>query len=502
MTTVFIQENDRNVIPRWRSFDATQNLIELHSSLPPPQAPPTIAGDSLTRKLVDWESHQTIGHASDLIGTAYAQDELGKAVDAIEFLLDDRTKAAPLAKKLALRSWEVLNGIESVVPPPLGQQELRIQVSKLKKLLHEEPKNTFQWVDLSLAYASLGQYEQSSRCMHLAINLTPNNRFVLRSAARLWVHTDQKQRAYSVLVRSDRTRHDPWLMAAEIAVGLAAEKSPKFARRAKDILKKNVFLSSHISELASAVATLEWKNGAERNSRKLFRQSLSEPTENSIAQAVWMSEKESFLEVRNCHLLRGDAHEAKARNFFYSEMWDKAIQQCKKWQQIEPFSTRPAKLGSYIASVVLEDFQEALAMAEVALIANPNDPLLRNSSAYSLINLGRLSDAEMELSKMSAARGTEPSVVKEATKGLLRYRQNKTQEGQQLYDKAHLEARRFTGTNPALHAKVLAFHALERFRHQESPNRHEFISEAVRHLKIHKDLSSRVLLRKLNALLK
>ena len=389
----------------------------------------TIADNSLVQEIADWKKHQTIGHASDLIGAALVEEKLHEAKDAVEFLLDDRVKASPLAKKLAIRSKHLLDGTKYTAPPPSSQRELQNQISKLRQLLHEEPKNPIQWVDLSRTYASLGQYKQSTHCMNIAVNLAPNNRFVLRSASRLWIHVNQNDKAYYILVRSDRTPHDPWLLAAEIAVGLAAEKKPKFVKKAQNILTSDKFPPSHISELASSIATLEWNNGAERKSRKLFRQSLIQPTENSIAQAVWVSGKEDLIDLDNDHLQRADAHEAKARNFYFDEVWDQAVEQCKRWQTDEPFSTRPGRLGTYIASVILENFNEAHQIATTALAANPKDPGLLNSSAYALINLGKHEEAEQKLSQIPDTKNIEHMIPKFATTGLLQYRKNNIQEG-------------------------------------------------------------------------
>jgi len=498
--TGFISEKDRNIIPRWRSFRDSQTLNELHSSVKPPARHTNFTNDNLAQKIDDWKENQTGGKASDLIGTALAESKLYEATDAIEFLLKEDTKAAPLAKKLAARSKHFLEGKEDIASASFDKYELRKEAKYLKQLLHEEPKNPIQWVDLSRIYARLGQYKQSSHCMNLAVVLAPNSRFILRSAARLWVHVGENDRAYQVLARSGRTNHDPWLMAAEIAVGIVAEKKPKSVRKAKSVLATGKFSPAHISELASAVATLEWENSAGRNARKLFRQSLIEPTENSIAQAVWVSGKENLIGLNDDHLTRADANEAKARTFYFNEVWDQAVEQCKEWQQVEPFSTRPGRLGSYIASVVIENFREAHEIAEAALVANPGDPSLLNSSAYALINMGDYNRAEQKLREMPDSGKTLHSVLKAATTGLLCYRKNNIKEGNQLYNQAHSLAENMVGYDPGLPARVAAFHALEKYHHQPIQDSHQLVSDTIQDLKKHKTPSSDILIKKLNRL--
>ena len=68
----------------------------------------------------------------------------------------------------------------------------------------------------------------------------------------------------------------------------------------------------HISELASALATVEFSENNLRQSKKLIKLSLKEPTENSIAQAIWLfpdyvnsqERKESLIDVPKAYEAR------------------------------------------------------------------------------------------------------------------------------------------------------------------------------------------------------
>ena len=337
--------------------------------------------------------------------------------------------------------------------------------------------------------------------MNTAVLLEPNNRFVLRSAARLWVHIEQEDRAYHVLIKSDRTPHDPWLLAAEIAVGIVAGVKPRFMKKAQSILSSDRFLKSHISELASAAATLDWKNGYEKRSKRRFKQSLIQPTENSSAQAVWMSGENNFLDLNEQQWLRPNTYEAKAHHFYFNNMWKQAFDQCKLWQLDEPFSSRPGILGSFLASAVLEDFEEAQDIAQISLDANPDDFLLLNNSAYALINLGNYKKAKDVLSKIpqSENNNVENKITKMATTGLLHYRTNEIHRGRQLYTDARLLAETKAKHNPSLAARVAGFHALEEYASQE-PNCHQMLNDAIQNLKKYHEPACDTLLNKLEKL--
>ena len=162
-------------------------------------------------------------------------------------------------------------------PEALEKPTLYEQVRILRHLLRTEPRDPIAWVELSRTYAILGLREQAERSMAVALQLAMNNRFVLRSASRLWIYLDDPERAHDIIGRADRTCYDPWLLAAEIAIGSIDKKTPRFVKAARLMLSRGQFSPAHISELASAVATLELASGSIKKSKKLFGRSLEHP---------------------------------------------------------------------------------------------------------------------------------------------------------------------------------------------------------------------------------
>ena len=156
----------------------------------------------------------------------------------------------------------------------LEKSTLHVQVRTFRDLLRTEPRDPITWVELSHAYALLGIKEQAERSMTIALQLAMNNRFIIRSASRLWIYLDDPERAHDLIIRADRTPHDPWLLAAEIAVGSAAKRKPRFVKIARRMLSESRFLNIHTSELASAVATLELNSSNIKRSKRLFDLSL------------------------------------------------------------------------------------------------------------------------------------------------------------------------------------------------------------------------------------
>jgi predicted permease len=122
-------------------------------------------------------------------------------------------------------------------------------------------------------------------------SLSPNSRFVLRSAARLYLHANEPDRAHNLLLKAESTPFDPWLIAAELAIAPIAKVGPEFAYEAGWVLNSENYAPIHVTELASSLATLELADGNRRKARKLFQRALQSPTENSIAQVDWAAKQ-------------------------------------------------------------------------------------------------------------------------------------------------------------------------------------------------------------------
>lgn len=443
----FISGKDRQVIPRWRTLRETLKRRELDSVVPQ-RVRSKGASDFLAQKLMDWKRHQTIGHAADLVGAGVALGREEEVTGAARFLLRNDVHSSSWARELAVHVLDGRDNGEIVASTPVEMEEayLHGQVRSFRQRLHNEPRDPILWVELSRVYATLGLEEQAGCCMSVAHQLATNNRFILRSACRLFVHLGDPERAHEILVRSDRTPYDPWLLAAEIAVGSIVGKRSKLIRPARRMLSGGNFARSHVSELASALATLELGSGSLRKAKRLFKLSLEEPTENSIAQAAWMSWRERDIYFEDRSLTRFKAFEAQSWISLQKGDWDQAIGQCKLWQFDQPFSSWPSIFGSFIAAIVLENYETSEWFAKTGLRANPADFLLLNNLAFARINLGDLEGAEEALTRAFRSQMSErESVVIQATKGLLAFQTGKTEVGRHLCSDALASARKLAG---------------------------------------------------------
>jgi tetratricopeptide (TPR) repeat protein len=434
---MFNEDKDRRVVPRWRDSLTTVATGEL--------APLTSRRGQVSRlqfldsKLEDWREHRTVSFAADLVGAAVVLNRESEVKDAAEFLLSNSSDTSIAALRLAKRILQVpheettIVSVGNVEAPTLDAE--RKAIRSLRMRLRDDPRNAIGWIDIARHYSIIGHNEQAKRSIQNGIALAPENRFVLRSAARFFVHIGDHGLAHNILQRSDRTKSDPWLLAAEIATATVAGKTSKLTRRGRNLL--NTCLPFQITELASAMATLDLNAGNNRSARKLFQQSLIEPTDNSIAQVEWASEKISNLTLEQRHLNAPLSYEARALDFYLEGKWPETYRECLSWFNDEPYSSRPAVLGTFIASVAQEKYSEAIRLARRSLNANPYNQLLRNNLTFALASAGKLDDAEKEYLQM------DPDVCDEAeriswfaTGGLLLFRRKRITEGRTLYQKA------------------------------------------------------------------
>ena len=231
--SIFVEEKDRKVIPVWRKFSLNLHHAELSSTHSKDSKPDTISVNEFEIKLAEWKTHRSIAFASDFVGTAITlgyQDN-AHVKEAAQFIHDNPKTSSRLASAIALNISKPENA--SPLKNPLSPQinELRNEIKLLKKHLLLYTHDAIAWVNLSRTYTCLGQPRQAERAMRVALHIAPNNRFILRTAVRLFIHIGEHQIAHDLLINAEATPHDPWLMSAEIASASIANKKPRYIKR-------------------------------------------------------------------------------------------------------------------------------------------------------------------------------------------------------------------------------------------------------------------------------
>lgn len=456
--TLQLPNDHRRTIPRWRDSWVALSTGELVSSKPTKKT--VMSGvDNFQTKFQEWSETATIETASELVFAGLSQGRAKDVIDAAEFLQEHSSNVMPavlsIADTIIARSQgRVLEA--SNTPIGFETKELYTRIHNLRKALVDYPRNALMWVDLSRAYAVVGEWSKSSEAMKRALALASSNRFVLRSSARLFVHLDEPDRAHSILANKAVTQSDPWLLAAEIAIANVAGTQSKFIRNSRNLLAERKHHPFHTAELASALATLELANGANRKARKLFEASLELPTENTVAQSIWAKKSLPTLEIGNAITKTPRTYEAQALNAYLALDWKGVVAASMDWLLDEPFSSRPAVLGSYAAATGLEDYKLAELITRNGLISNPNDPNLINNRAFTLANQNKPLEALEVLKLVSRpVSNISTEIVFIATEGLIDLKLGNWEVGKAKYidaiELARKESLNKLGVLAALH---------------------------------------------------
>jgi tetratricopeptide (TPR) repeat protein len=433
--SAIVTKEKRNLIPRWRSFRETLALGEL--AAPPKELTTPPSDGQLQRRMWEWSQNRTVWHAADLVGAAFILRQPEVARDAADFLLsaDDAPSAAKsLARRL--QDQKVAGPFAEVVAAVEDFKAIYSAIHLARERLQDDPRNAIQWIDLARQYTSLGLDNRARRAVGVAISLNKNNRFILRAAARFYVHQGEVDHAHELVRRAPATPFDPWLLSAELALAAAAEVPPRFAHTGRKLLGDASMNPLSLTELAGELGTLELSNGKVRNAKKLFRQSLANPNENSVAQAEWAWQQVTGHQLNVNEFRVPYNFEAQAWHSFEQGLWENALENSQRWLLDQPFSRRPAILGSYVASI-LEEYKTGIDLLERSLIPNPNDPILLNNIAFAYANTGQIKEAQDALNRTNTLKPTpSDQVCLYATQGLVYFRQGLVANGIDFYKKA------------------------------------------------------------------
>ena len=357
-------------------------------------------------------------HAADVVSTAFGMGLGERARDAAEFILRVGTG---VPRPLDLLARRVVDGDPSPPVSPIDVDRLvrYRRVQKLKRRLRDWPHDALARIDLAREYTILGQRSNALVPISTALMLAPNSSFVVRSAARFFLNSGDPERALSVVRSAPRLLNDPWLLAAEIAVASAAERTSRFTKAARSMIHRGNFAPKHISELAGALATMELESGKRRSARKFFSTALEAPTENTLAQAQWVCSELRELDLEIGSRVSERSYEARARVSLDQGEWSAIVGSAKLWRLDEPFATRSANFGSFVALTVVEDFPQALEFANFGLLTKPRDLLLLNNKAVALALMDRATEAAETRARIEALESADaaPRAVHLATTG-------------------------------------------------------------------------------------
>ena len=446
-----ISESERRVIPNWRNFRETCYMGELGGYKQPSVQKKPYPIDEYVES---WNDNKNILFASELLGAAItnSQTDREEVVGAADFILKNKDDATTIQLNLANSILSYAEQTQEKIPSEglleklSSREELWPKVAYVKYRISEYPYNPILYAEAARYYILLGQSEKAKQMMKVAIHLAPNNRYIARCAARMWLHLDDIERAHYVLVNNEMLKNDTWLLASEISVNMLRGRYSRFVKVAKAMLNSGNYSPFSITELASTLGTMEYLEGSTKKSRDFFNQSLLKPNDNSLAQAEWAVSQNLPLKIKGKEAVEVKKNsEAMFRYKYQHDKYSEALENAVNWLCDMPFSFEAALAGSNTAYIHLKRYDVAEKILNVGLNAHPNEPTLLNNLAYTLALDGKLDEADAKIEQVGrlgkSEIGIDTNVCLIATKGLVAFRRKNINVGRLLYQEAINRAR-------------------------------------------------------------
>jgi len=457
MSPMNVLEKKRQILPRWHTYATARILGVLQPSIQTIESKP-LSNVDYNQKELDWLKNKKITYASDFIGTAIVINDYSNpnVIKAAKYILKNKSIVSRLAIDIAENILSLNSPLkqdnEIILPEEIRQYYPLI--SNLRGDLRNYPRNPIKWVDLAFFYTIIREDKQAENCLRIALAMCSNNRFILRAVASFFLHINEPEKALHYLRNSEIIKHDPWISASEISIADFYKLRPKTIRDGRRMVNDLKFSKYHLSELFGILGTLEINAGAVKKGKKLFKNSLVTPTENSLAQAVSLNK---ILNFENKFLKDklSNSFEADTRIKFSEEQYSKSIKSAEKWFQYQPLSSVPAVFASYIASVALSDFKRAIKIVEHSKMLFPEDFMLNNNHAFSLASLDRPDEAFEILNKIQykSLSGSNKATYL-ATQGVIEFRLGNLRDGRQLYGQAIAEFKKLKDERGAATASL------------------------------------------------
>ena len=403
------------------------------------------------------ERNPSIGVAADLVTSSFVSGVSNKpeVVEAINYLKENKDKLSTALfhitemisntnemkkKETAIleKESETIDKFRCFIDDNLFND----LIHKIKLQAKENLFGAITWVELARLYSINGQEAKADNAMSIALHIAPNNRFVLRSATRLYIHIGNPDKALFYLRKNEITKHDPWLLSAHIATSTIMDRFSPLSKNGQEVLSSKHFTAFDKTELASSLGTLELKNGSFKKAKLLIDQSLIMPNDNSLAQLEWLSKEDSRFHINPFKFQNVvNPFEAHALDLFNKGFWAEAFKSSLNWYLDLPYSKRPVLLASYIACCITNDFDAAIMLCEVGLKSNPGDPDILNNLVYAYAKANKLEQAENYVKQfISLAQNNRLEsnniITFQATIGLIFFRMGQIEDGKKYYKSA------------------------------------------------------------------
>ena len=439
--------SSRNVVPNWRDFKTTVELGELNGNNANHLKLPSFPIDDY---IDAWEENNSIPFAGDLISAAIMSFQQNNPIvqEAANYIIERGDDVPESLFKTALSVVqanepaydEMFISVSDRLNAILNQENInKERISFLRKLIHRFPYNPIWYNEIALSYTKLGLTNKAVEFMDIAIHLAPISRYISRSAARLFLHIGELEKAHNVLIKNPSIYKDPWIVAAEIGVNTLMGRTSRFIKPGIAMINSENYSPFSLTELASAIGSLEFKHSVKK-CRAYINKALIQPNDNSLSQAEWLLSLDDSIGFSfSDYSLLKNKYEADARRAFLNNDYSHALTTSIEWIEEMPFAKTPIDFAANMAFTFQKQYDDAIKILEIGLKSNPHELSFLNNLAYSYAIKGCVDEAQKIL--YSPILNT-PNISNEikicvmATKGLNEFRKGMIESGRIYYKRA------------------------------------------------------------------
>lgn len=421
----------RRLIPRWRPVSKTLETSEIESVLSKPSNKLAFDQGVFSDSVAAWRKNPTAGHLGDVI--AFSPDEEFRP--AISSILDEAVLKGHSISDIQHSIFSELR--EEIVDADdthlAGKLAVQSRVVNLRKELLVAPDNVLALLDLAQLQLAAGKQTAAKRLLFTALDLAPNGRIVLRTAARFFVHLGEYDRAHSLITRHPAAKTDPWLISSEIALAEVAGRNSTLIDVGRRMIRTSKQPSRQLAELAGAVAHRDLWAGSIKEARTLLRRALEHPTDNVAAQAM-IDARQMGVKLDEPAIVQAVTRSAEAQLL---QAWMAADEvsserHALRWHAEEPFSSRPLQFLTSLYALQGK-YEKALEWVHRGLIADPADPGLVTNLSFAQAAVGDESAAEASIRRARSLGGADLEPFFKATEGLVALRRGQFDLARTLY---------------------------------------------------------------------
>lgn len=455
------RDKPRAAVPRWRALAGTPRS-ELES-YPSTAASASDLSQRWTSQLNEWRAEGSLEASADILDYGLA---VGDRTIELEGAAGILSRIAVAPKRLVASARQAFSdptksyraSILDNEPMPTAKAVYGA-IRRLKGEISKSPRNVLLHVEIARLYAISAQFDTAERHVVIAGQLGSENRYVLRSLTNFYCMRDGAEEALRILRRAESFRYDPWIQSAELAASQLAMKPTRLPKSVFKQIRQQASVGRDESELTAGLAWLEHESGVRsRQVNKLIRASVADPTENALAQAMWVSERlgRNFQNEFPEFQFSDEAHEAKASAYLNQMRYLESEREASLWLTDQPLEERAVLTVSYTNLVQLCDYRKAAEVAERGLELHYGNWAMHNCALLAFAYTGRIEEARLEAREMLKLGGANPETKPFllAGLGLISFMEGDADAGRQFYIESIRSSRRINRPTLVIRAVI------------------------------------------------